>query len=128
MQCPDLCGDDVEILVGIHAERLHHAADRGHEALVRAMCGQPRDQLGDHRHGIAAEGRDRCVTGLAERGDRGRQRGLLSHLQRVNNATIDELEAHAATLVDRVIALEVGTLLEEPRHADLLHPVLLVGL
>ncbi len=108
-------------------QRLQRAVGGGGAHRVRETRSQPADQLGEHGHRVAAQGRHRCVAGLAQRDQVDRERPLLADREGQRRTAVAEGEALAAALVDRHRRPDVGPVLEQPAHADVGGAVLLVG-
>ena len=80
------------------------------------------------RSGLSAPAGNRGVTGAAGTRRRSEADLLLADRDGHDAAPVGELEQHAAALVEREVAAQVGALADQPRHPDVGGVALLVGL
>ncbi len=117
----------VEIARRPTEEDLERAVEQRRGLRLRHPEPDPPQQLPEHRYGVAAGVGGGAVPCLTDGGHPGRVRALLAHADSHHGAAVDEQQPLAAAFVDRQVGADVGPLVEQPAHAHVGHPVLLVG-
>ena len=108
-------------------QHLERGVDLGGAHQIRHAAPDAADQLGEVRHRVVADLGHRGVAGLADRHHPHRAGALLADRERQRDPAVGQRQPLPGALVDRHRGPDVGPVPEQPAHADVGDPVLLVG-